>query len=568
MITVDCAGIKESAYAILVRRGWRGARALEKRRESPMSRTLSYRLRLSRNSLDKQQDALRSRATASKIASDLCNLQPIAILTSRNGHLQNYVWWLTLILAVVLVPTVGLGQTVEWATKAAEVTSAFDSVAPNGIDVDASGNSYLIGVFNGTATFDSVELTSPGSFGDLFLAKYGPNGDVLWVEAPIGGGGDSGNAIDVDAAGNSYITGSTAGSISFGSFPISVAGGFDIFVAKYDSNGIALWAKTAGGAGLGDAGLGIAVDGEGNSYVTGSIVAPATFGSITLNTGNLFVAKYDPSGNVLWAQSASSTSVAGISVDATGNCYVIGNYGGTATFGLFEITAVSGTDIFLVKYDTSGNVVWVRSAGGNGSIETARDISVDAAGNSYLTGIYEGGATFGPFVLQGGVFHSLFVAKYDSEGNIAFARSIAGITSRADAHGVSFDAAGNSYVTGDFGGGAFGPFTLDKGAFLANFDTNGNLFSAQSSGPDAGGTDMSIDTNGNNYVVGSLGPTATFGEIILTNADGTSGLFIAKYSGITDSSIPTLSEWGAAIMTLLLLTAGTIVYTKRRPLAA
>jgi len=119
--------------------------------------------------------------------------------------------------------------------------------------------------------------------------------DWLWANKAGGNDDDVGWSIAIDDAGYSYVTGCFDGTVTFGSTTLTGSGGFDIFVAKMDSNGNWLWAKKAGGNDY-DVTYTISIDNTGNSYVTGIFRGTATFGSTTLtNIGftNIFVAKLD-----------------------------------------------------------------------------------------------------------------------------------------------------------------------------------------------------------------------------------------------------------------------------------
>ena len=139
------------------------------------------------------------------------------------------------------------------------------------------------------------------------------------------------------------------------------------------------------------------MDGTGNSYVTGVFQGAATFGPGDLNETTLiaaggtdiFVTKYDAGGALLWAKRAGGTSGDqgfGIATDSTGNSYVIGSFGGTATFGPGEanettLTAAGGNDIFVANYDANGALLWAKRAGGTG-FDRGHGIAKDGAGNS------------------------------------------------------------------------------------------------------------------------------------------------------------------------------------------
>ena len=174
-----------------------------------------------------------------------------------------------------------------------------------GIAVDINGNIYVSGNFNGTATFGGIVLTSYGNE-DIFVAKYDTNGNVIWAKNAGGLNSDRGRRIEVDSSGNCYVTGHFTGTANFGSIVLTSNGDADFFIAKYDANGNAIWVRNGGGSGF-DAGYENSIDGSGNIYVTGFFRGVATFGSTILTSygdRDIFIAKYDDSGILLWVEQA------------------------------------------------------------------------------------------------------------------------------------------------------------------------------------------------------------------------------------------------------------------------
>ena len=422
-----------------------------------------------------------------------------------------------------------------WAKKAGGTNYDYGS----GIAVDASGNSYVTGGFEGTATFGSTTLESSGSQ-DIFVAKLDNRGNWLWAKKAGGTDSDYGYGIAVDASGNSYVIGCFySATATFGSTTLTGNGINNIFVTKLDSSGNWLWAKNARESPY-DYGHGIAVDASGNSYVTGYFSGTATFGSTTLTSSggaDIFVAKLDSSGNWLWANNAGGTSDEcgnGIAVDASGNSYVTGYFDSNATFGYTTLTSNGDYDIFIAKLDSSGNWLWAKNAGGS-SNDSGNGIAVDASGNSYVTGYFDSNATFGYTTLTSNGDYDIFIAKLDSSGNWLWAKN-AGGSSNDSGNGIAVDASGNSYVTGYFDSNAtFGYTTLtsngDYDIFIAKLDNCGNWLWANNAGgtSDDRGTSIAVDASRNSYVTGYFYDSATFGSTTLTSNGGyDTNIFVTK----------------------------------------
>jgi len=320
------------------------------------------------------------------------------------------------------------------------------------IAIDSSGNSYVTGYFHSTASFGNITLTSSGSY-DIFVAKLDSNGNWLWAKKAGGTSDDYGYSIAIDSSGNSYVTGYFYSTASFGTTTLTSSGDCDIFVAKLDSSGNWLGANQAGGTGE-DYGFSIAIDSSGNSYVTGYFQGIAYFGTTTLTSSggdDIFVATLNNGGNWQWAQKAGGTSPDygyGIAIDSSGNSYVTGYFYSTASFGTTTLTSSGNYDIFVAKLDSDGNWLWAKQAGGT-SWDYGLGIAIDSSGNSYVTGYFQGTASFGTTTITSSGNYDIFVAKLDSDGSWLGANQ-AGGTGRDDARSIATDSSGNCYVTGLF----------------------------------------------------------------------------------------------------------------------
>jgi len=342
----------------------------------------------------------------------------------------------------------------------------------NSIAVDASGNVYTTGYFQGTADFNPgteiVNLVFTGG-NDIFISKIDAAGNFVWAKSMGGINSDVGFSIAVDGSGNVYTTGVFSETADFdpgaGTVNLVAAGSTDIFVSKLDASGNFVWAKSMEGT-LSDGGASISVDGSGNVYTTGYFQGTVDFdpgaGIVNLISAggeDVFISKLDASGNSVWAKRMGGTlSDIGnsLAVDGAGNVYTTGNFSGTVDFdpgaGTVNLISAGGADIFVSKLNASGNFVWAKRTGGTGA-EIGSSIAIDASGNVYTTGYYNGTVDFDPgagtvnLVSAGSV--DIFVSKSDAAGNFIWAKSMGG-TGIDVGYSIAIDAPGNVYTTGYF----------------------------------------------------------------------------------------------------------------------
>jgi len=345
-----------------------------------------------------------------------------------------------------------------WAKKA----GGFSDELVSSVATDASGNVYVVGHFYSSyLTFYTTTLTCAG-FDDIFLAKYDVNGNFIWAKRAGENQDDLPYSVATDASGNVYVAGSFASNtISFGTITLTNTSlnNFDMFLTKYDPNGNVIWAKSVGGIDFEEA-YSVATDDLGNIYVTGSFQSfTINFDSDTLtNNGSfdIFLTKFDTSGNVIWAKSAGGSFFDvpySVATDESGSIYVAGYFGSsTIIFGSDTLTnegALGYMDIFLTKYDSSGNVIWAKSAGGI-SHDLINSIATDSWGNVYVAGFFESPTiNIGSTTLSCVGDKDIFLAAYDSTGNVIWVKN-AGGTDFDEAFSVATDTSGNVYVIGSF----------------------------------------------------------------------------------------------------------------------
>lgn len=431
------------------------------------------------------------------------------------------------------------------------------------IVANSSGDVYAGGYFNGIVDFDpgASTYTLSSVNGNGFLIKSDATGNFVWAKQ-LGGNVFS---VALDISGNVYATGNFSGTTDFdpgaGTYTLSsLAGSYDIYVAKLDALGNFLWAKQMSGDG-GERANSIALDALGNVYTTGTFAdtvdfdpGVSTYTLASLGSSDVFVSKLDASGNFVWAEQMGgigSGAAECIALDATGNPYLVGSFYGTLDFdpgaGTANLTSAGDADVFISKLDMSGNFVWGKQMGGSNT-DYGLNVAVDGSGNVYTGGYSNGMCDYDPgsgtFNLTPLGFYDNFVSKLDASGNFVWATQIGG-TSFDFAFGLSIDASGNVYTTGQFTGTVDfdpGAATFNLTTFGANdiyvskLDASGNfVWATQFGGSSAGGLPyaVSVDASNNVYTTGGFQNTVDFDSGVNTFAltsDGQEDIFIHKMS--------------------------------------
>ena len=198
----------------------------------------------------------------------------------------------------------------------------------------------------------------------------------------------------MDGSGSAFVTGRFDGSVDFGGGPLTTAGADDIFLAKFDAAGNHLWSKRFGD-GSGELGESVAVDNAGNVFLTGYFGGSVDFGGGPLTSaGSLdtFLAKFDAAGNQLWSTGfgAPDNQIGqSVAVDSAGNAFLTGFFGGSVDFGGGSLTSAGGNDVFVARFDASGNHVWSKRFG-VANDQVALSVAADGSGNAFLTGYFDG----------------------------------------------------------------------------------------------------------------------------------------------------------------------------------
>jgi Beta-propeller repeat len=393
---------------------------------------------------------------------------------------------------------------------------------------DPNGNLYVAGATSGY----EGKVNNAGS-NDVLLAKYDNNGNQQWIKQFGTSKADFATNVVTDKKGNFYLVGMTKGDLGG---PNQGQGNYDVWFAKYDSDGNQQWIKQFGN-GLIDATFSIKVDDEGNLYLSGFSVNQKQEG-LFFQRGVLadkpWVTKYDSNGNQQWfkefgsgSQSGSLTlnEAYGVAVSNDGSVYSTGwnlgdDFGKNA--GLY--------DVWVAKNDNNGDQQWIKQFGTK-DYEFPKAIDVDSQGNVYITGWTQGdlsGKNAGSY--------DAWVTKYDSNGNQQWIKQF-GTQGDDGSFGMKLDSDGNIFLTGYTNNSLAQTNAGSADAWVAKYDTDGNQLWIQQFGtPESdGATSITVDNQGHVFVTGTT--EGSFGGINAGSVDS----WVAKLN----SNSGTLQDFSA-----------------------
>lgn len=463
----------------------------------------------------------------------------------------------------------------EWAFS---VGGPYINEAATGVASDAAGNIYVAGTFSGPLDFDPGPgiTTLPGPSIATFLCKYDPDGNLLWarqLDVDLSGF----VAIAADGNDHVYFAGGFVGTRDFDPgasvFNMTSAGGQDIYILKLSSTGDFVWARRMGGTGP-DLANKIALDVAGNVHTIGIFSATVDFDPET-GTANLtaagandvFISKLSPAGSYVWSRrvgggSGSSENANGIAIDMAGNVLVTGSFTGTADFdpgaATNNLTSAGSQDIYVLKLNVSGNLVWVRVLGGTGN-DRGYSISTDALGNVYYSGDYQQTVDFNPgpdtHSFTTGNNDQAFASRLDPYGNFVWAWSSSG-PGIAEIPIISRDPNGDIVLAGYFQSGTvnFDPGTCvagltaetGVGAFIVKLSTNAASPCAPTItnlSPSSGSVGTTVTITGTNFSSTPADNVVSFnGVVAVVTASTSTSITTTVPSGATTGPVSVTVE--------------------------
>ncbi len=451
------------------------------------------------------------------------------------------------------------------------------------LSIDPQGNVYITGTFE-----DSMDMAISGpkdflhgyGYRDIFLAKYDPSGSKLWAYAFGDTRFDRSWAMTTDAQGAVYMGGVFGGHVDFdpgsdSSFLTSNPAGFwpDGYLAKYNTQGELVWAKhllTARNRSASQSATlfgitGIEVDANDDIIIGGMFwdsvwLAPNKLIVSQGSLADMFLAKYDNNGNLIWGiqmGGAGDQRIMSLSVDPQGNIFTTGFYFSNPDFdpaGGTVLSSQGAEDIFLAKYSSAGSLLWAKGfgspSGSNTSTESGLDVGTDDMGNVYCTGRLLGTVDFDPNSAAGSIVSmggaNFFCTKFDGSGAFQWVFSLEGNGYKIGKR-LAVQPNGDFWLGGEYGIGApLGGLDIDPGPdtvliyalggpednFVAKYDKDGAFLTGWDIRGLGGSKLEGLAASGNELVLGGY-----FDASILLNrqsgdlrfSKGDADLFAVKY---------------------------------------
>lgn len=382
--------------------------------------------------------------------------------------------------------------------------------------------------------------------GTCRAAAHGPR--LAWTRVVAGTENQFAPSVAVDAAGRSYVFGTTGGSADFGAGPVKAVGPTDFFFARYAKDGKLDWVKTFG-----------KVDGSRSEWATsialsrdGRQVVVSAWGYYDFDFGGgrigipvgtaVFVATFDADGTHRWSHAYGSGTGAEASaavVDDQGEVFLTGRFMGDIDFGTGKLEAGGWGAPFLVRISAAGRARWVRVFGSDES-EFAGSLALDREGNPLLAGTIQKQVTIGGTVLVNGGA-DLFVAKFDRDGQPLWSRHVERTDGTSPAIATTPDG-GLVLATSFLGTLAVGPASVAaagaQDVALVRFDAQGQAKFVKTYAGKAAVTGVAVAADGRVAVTGAVWDALDFGAGAVHSA-GDADAFLA----LVDAAGGPLASW-------------------------
>jgi len=449
-------------------------------------------------------------------------------------------------LLILLTSSVYAQTTPNWIWSITGGTPNNDDFC-RGSAIDRKGNTFVTGDFRASFSLGGINITSNGG-ADCYVGRIRPNGQLAWLKTFGNAGPEVG--VDIDTYGeacDAYLTGTYFSSISLGNsvnLP-SPIGKRDAFVSKIDSSGNYVWAKSFGSS-EDDSGNEVVSADNGDTWATGPFAGNViTFpdGSTANKIGgadDVWVAGFDKNGNFKKGFSLKGTGHEegrGISIDSQNNVLLAGEFDAGLQLGTMNITSQGNNDIYLIKYDSLGNILFYKHWGNTGA-DYARGVDADNEGNIYVSGVFSGTVNFDSISMTSNGPKDIFLAKLSSTGTLIWIQKFGG--SDVFDEGCEIEVqplTGDVFVAFNVGSSVILPnnTTLTSASaqnqLVIKFDSTGIVQWAKMAGGNSILINFSIglDENENVVVAGSFNGIINAGNLTLNGESGGSSDFYILY---------------------------------------
>lgn len=379
----------------------------------------------------------------------------------------------------------------------------------------------------------------------------------VWAKSFGGSGRESENDFIIDHQGNLYVVGQfSSNQINFGNFVLTTED-TSHYVVKFNSDGEGIWGKSLGSwIPYSSVYIySVAVDSEESVYITGEFYGPWTFANTAINSDNFkfFLAKYDMNGNELWIKTYNEVISNGyrIKIDSEDYIIVTGEFQETLIIDNITLSSNGGHDVFVAKFDQSGSILWAKSFGGNGH-DFPNDLTINPANNILLTGDYDSATIhFGNEIITkhnaNPDSYELFITKFASDGQEIWIKNAGGSDSAVTSSSIIIDNDESIYIQGSFWGSSIeiGHTTLiassESASFIIKLQEDGDVLWAKTIFDEFDFISGYAKAHSGIYILGfSENSSIDFGNFILYSESEDPYYFIAKMN--TDGSF----NWATA----------------------
>jgi hypothetical protein len=430
----------------------------------------------------------------------------------------------------------------EWANQCGNPPNTTDTKTTLASGHD--GNFFISGEFLDTAQFGDKFLVSAGGT-DIFLVKNTAEGVPLWTSRIGAADYDYVQKIITDDEGNVMMTGYFYGDTQIGQDRYTSYGSQDLFIAKFNAGGVFLWSYRVGGP-MADYITGFSVDKDQNIIIAGYFYDTIYFGDTTIiatRSSDIFLAKFNPGGDLLWVTSAggsSSDQVRSASCDPDGNILVTGSFYYDITLVDTTLSTLDPVGVFIAKYFPDGHLDHVFQLNGT-YLSTENYVVAGQEGDFYISGNFSEQIFLGSNTFDAGEFNQdIYIAKYDASCGLQWAKH-AHSTSSDQIVGIETDIYNNLYLTGHYLDTInFDlltlPYTLCCGSreiFIVNYSPFGDvLWGERITGTRANVQSLAMSRQGDLLLSGLFSEEVSMGPLKLSNYDGFKNYVTCLHTGI------------------------------------